>query len=251
MYKWKFLQYSLSHIPCNNNPRRAMTKTYQEEFIDFLAQCGALTFGRFKLKSGRIAPYFINTGMFDTGKAIKRLGMYYAKAVMEHFGSGFDGIYGPAYKGIPLCISTATALADQNIDKGYVFNRKEAKTYGDKSAVVGMKLTPDTRLILVDDVITSGKAIRESIDVLKTCGNPSLKGIVVSVNRQEKGISGANALNEISQDLGIPIFSIVTLDDIVGRLSKVPVNGHLVIDNAMLKKVNEYRAQYGSDEKEG
>ncbi len=223
-----------------------MTKTYQNEFIDFLAQCGALTFGQFQLKSGRIAPYFINTGMFDTGKAVKRLGMYYAKAVMEHFGSEFDGIYGPAYKGIPLSISTAMALTDENMDKGYVFNRKEMKTYGDKSAVVGMKLTPETRLILVDDVITSGKAIRESIAVLQHCGNPCLKGILVSVNRQEKGISGENALVEVSRELGVPIFSIVTLDDIVERLSHYPINGNLVIDKDMLKKISEYRAQYGS-----
>ncbi len=220
---------------------------YQEEFIDFLAQCGALAFGQFKLKSGRIAPYFINTGMFDTGKAIQRLGMYYAKAVTEHFGSDFDGIYGPAYKGIPLCISTATALADQGIDKGYVFNRKEMKTYGDKSAVVGMTLDSDTRLILVDDVITSGKAIRESIDVLKICGNPNLAGIIVSVNRQEKGITGENALNEVSKKLGIPIFSIVTLDDIVDRLSTVPVNGQILIDDNILEKFTEYRSQYGAN----
>jgi len=136
--------------------------TYKEEFIEFLIDCNALKFSEFELKSGRIAPYFINTGMFDTGLKIKKLGIYYAKAIQEHFSGNFDGIYGPAYKGIPLCIAAAQALSDMGMDKGYVFNRKEAKTYADKSLVVGMPLTSDTRLILVDDVITSGKAIRES-----------------------------------------------------------------------------------------
>jgi len=163
--------------------------TYKEEFIEFLVECDALKFGEFELKSGRLAPYFINTGMFDTGLKIKKLGEFYAKAVQEHFSDQFDGIYGPAYKGIPLCIAAAQALSDMGEDKGYVFNRKEAKTYADKSVVVGMPLTLDSRLILVDDVITSGKAIRESLEVLKHCNNPKVKGIIISVNRQEK-VSG-------------------------------------------------------------
>jgi len=175
--------------------------TYKEEFIEFLVKCNALKFGEFELKSGRIAPYFINTGMFDTGSKIKILGTYYARAIQEHFGREFDGIYGPAYKGIPLCISASMALADLGLDKGYIFNRKEAKTYADKSAVVGMELTSDTRLILVDDVITSGKAIRESLEILKTCDNPRVKGIVISVNRQEKGKTDQNALKEVADIL--------------------------------------------------
>ncbi len=221
--------------------------TYKDEFIEFLIECDALRFGEFELKSGRIAPYFINTGMFDTGLKIKKLGMFYAKALQDHFSDTFDGIYGPAYKGIPLCISAAQALSDIGMDKGYVFNRKEAKTYADKSVVVGMPLTPDTRLILVDDVITSGKAIRESLEVLKSCSNPMVIGIVISVNRQEKGKTDKNALKEVEQTLGIPIHSIVTISDIKQYLHNRKINGKVLIDNQMLAKIDAYLEQYGAE----
>ncbi|MCG8688143.1 MAG: orotate phosphoribosyltransferase [Desulfobacterales bacterium] len=221
--------------------------SYKEEFIEFLVQCDALKFGEFELKSGRIAPYFINTGMFDTGTKIKKLGTYYAKAVQEHFKDDFDGIYGPAYKGIPLCITAATALADEGIDKGYVFNRKEAKTYGDASAVVGMPLSSDKRLILIDDVITSGKAIRESLEVLKNCNNPAVAGIVISVNRQEKGKTDKNALKEVADILGIPIFAIVTITEIIDFLHNREINGKVVLDDAMKEKIEAYRKTYGAD----
>ncbi|MCP4021517.1 MAG: orotate phosphoribosyltransferase [Desulfobacteraceae bacterium] len=224
--------------------------TYKEEFIEFLVECDALRFGEFKLKSGRIAPYFINTGMFDTGMKIKRLGSYYAKAVKEHFDSDFDGIYGPAYKGIPLCISTSEALFEMGMDKGYVFNRKEAKTYGDKSLVVGMPLTSQSTLILVDDVITSGKAIRESLDILKACDNPKVKGIVISVNRQEKGKTNKNALKEVEEILEIPIFSIVTITEIKEYLHNKEINGKVFLDDYMISKIDAYLKEYGSSQTE-
>ncbi len=221
--------------------------TYQHQFIEFLVRCNALKFGEFELKSGRIAPYFINTGMFDTGSKIKRLGTYYAKAIQEHFGQDFDGIYGPAYKGIPLCITAAAALSDMGLDKGYVFNRKEAKTYADKSAVVGMPLTAGTRLVLVDDVITSGKAIRESLETLKACDNPKVTGIVISVNRQEKGKTDENALTEVEKILGIPIFSIVTISDIVGYLHNRVIDGRVILDDTMKEKITRYLEEYGAN----
>ncbi len=220
--------------------------TYKEEFIEFLVQCNALKFGEFELKSGRIAPYFINTGMFDTGRKIKKLGTYYARAIQDHFGNDFDGIYGPAYKGIPLCITAAAALADEDIDKGYVFNRKEAKTYADKSAVVGMPLTASTRLILVDDVITSGKAIGESLEILKTCDTPRVTGIVISVNRQERGSNDKNALMDVEERLGIPIFAIVTISDIIEFLHNRDINGTVVLDDAMKDKIEAYLDTYGA-----
>jgi orotate phosphoribosyltransferase len=221
---------------------------YKEEFIEFLVQCNALKFGRFELKSGRIAPYFINTGMFNTGARIRKLGEFYAKAVKEHFADDFDGIYGPAYKGIPLCISAAQALADMGMDKGYVFNRKEAKTYADKSLVVGMETGPATRLILVDDVITSGKAIRESLEVLKSCGNPEICGIVISVDRQERGRTQLNALKEVENVLGIPIYSIVTITDIKTFLHNRKISGRIFIDDEMLGKIDSYLDRYGSQQ---
>jgi len=220
--------------------------TDKDAFIRFLVECNALKFGEFQLKSGRIAPYFINTGMFDTGARITQLGLHYAKAVHRHFGTRFDGIYGPAYKGVPLCVSTAMALAGMGQDTGYVFNRKEAKTYADKSSTVGMALTSGTRLILVDDVITSGKAIRESLEILKTSGNPQVKGIVISVDRQEKGTTDRNALAEVAEILRIPIFSIVTLADITAFLHNKEINGKIILDDAMMEKINAYLAQYGS-----
>lgn len=220
--------------------------TYKEEFITFLVQCNALKFGEFKLKSGRLAPYFINTGMFDTGAKIKKLGHYYARAIQEEFKQDFNGIYGPAYKGIPLCIATAAALADMGRDTGYVFNRKEMKTYGDKSAVVGMDLTADTRLILVDDVITSGKAIRESLEVLKSCDNPKVAGIVISVNRQEKGKTEKNALEEVEDILGIPIFSIVSISDIINFLHNREMDGRVILNDDMRQKIEDYRVEYGA-----
>jgi orotate phosphoribosyltransferase len=219
---------------------------YKEEFITFLVQCKALKFGEFKLKSGRIAPYFINTGMFDTGAKIRALGQYYAKAVQAHFGDNFDGIYGPAYKGIPLCITTAAALAEAGVDKGYVFNRKEAKTYGDKSTVVGMDLSGQTRLILVDDVITSGKAIRESLEVLKHNSDPKVAGIVISVNRQEKGNTDKNALMEVAETLGIPIFAIVTISEIISFLHNREIDGQVVLNHDMTDKIQAYLSEYGA-----
>lgn len=220
---------------------------YKEEFIEFLVECNALKFGEFELKSGRIAPYFINTGMFDTGAKIQKLGSYYAKAINAHFKEDFHGIYGPAYKGIPLCITAACALADMGIDKGYVFNRKEAKTYADKSAVVGMPLSADTRLILVDDVITSGKAIRESLEVLKGCNDPQVSGIVISVNRQEKGKTDKNALAEVADTLGIPIFAIVTIREIIDFLHNREIAGKIVLDDPMKAKIETYLETYGAD----
>lgn len=220
---------------------------YKEEFIEFLIECDALRFGEFELKSGRIAPYFINTGMFDTGAKISKLGRFYAQAIQEHFSTDFDGIYGPAYKGIPLCIAASQALAASGTDTGYVFNRKEAKTYADKSVVVGMPLSARTRLILVDDVITSGKAIRESLEVLKTCSDPSVKGIIISVNRQEKGKGDKNALREVEEILGIPIHAIATITDIKTYLHNKEINGKIIIDDAMLSKIDAYLETYGAD----
>jgi orotate phosphoribosyltransferase len=221
--------------------------TYKEEFIEFLVQCKALKFGEFTLKSGRVAPYFINTGMFDTGAKINKLGQFYAKAIKEHFTDQFDGIYGPAYKGIPLCISASIALNGMGINKGYVFNRKEAKTYGDKSTVVGMGLETGSELILIDDVITSGKAIRESLVTLKANNDPKVKGIIISVDRQEKGKTSKNALKEVEEILDIPIYPIVTISQIKEYLHNKKIDGAIYLDDAMLAKIDTYLAKYGAE----
>ena len=221
-------------------------ESYKEKFIKFMVKCNALKFGEFTLKSGRIAPWFMNAGMFNDGEKIYELGQYYAHAIKEHFKDDFDGLYGPAYKGIPLCISAAIGLAKLGTNKGYVFNRKEAKDYALKDNLIGMKVDANTSLILVDDVITSGKAIRESLDVLKNNGNPKAKGIIVSVDRQEKGTSEKNALKQVAEELGIPIFSIVKLSDIIHALHNKKIDGKIYIDDGIKAKIDDYRKEHGA-----
>lgn len=220
---------------------------YKENFIKLMVRCNALKFGEFTLKSGRIAPWFMNAGMFNDGEKIKELGEYYAHAIKEHFQDNFDGLYGPAYKGIPLCVAAAIGLAKLGINKGYVFNRKEAKDYALKDNLIGMKVDENTSLILVDDVITSGKAIRESLDVLKNNGNPKVKGIIVSVDRQEKGTSEKNALKQVAEELGIQIFSIVKLSDIIEVLHNKKIEGKIHLDDEMKEKIDNYRKEYGAE----
>ena len=219
---------------------------YKEDFIKFMVKCDALKFGKFTLKSGRVAPYFINSGMFNDGEKIRVLGEYYSKAIKENFGSDFDGIFGPAYKGIPLCISAAIGLEKMGMKKGYVFNRKEPKDYALKDNLIGMQISSSTSLILIDDVITAGTAIRQSLEILEKYGNPKIKGIIVSVDRQEKGTSEKNALKQTSEELGVPIFSIVTLSDIIHALHNKKIDGVTYIDDAMKEKIDNYLEQYGA-----
>jgi len=220
---------------------------YKKDFIKFLVKCNALKFGEFKLKSGRVAPYFINTGMFNDGEKIKKLGEYYAEGIKDNFKDAFDAVYGPAYKGIPLCVTAIIALEKLGINKGYVFNRKQQKNYGEKDNLIGIHVDDNTHLILIDDVITSGKAIRESLEVLKNNGNPQIKGIIISVDRQEKGTTDKSAIQQVSEDLNIPIFSIVKLEDIIKVLYNKKIDGWVHIDDNGKKKINDYLAQYGSN----
>ena len=220
---------------------------YKEEFIKFLIKAEALKFGEFTLKSGRIAPFFINTGLFSDGEKISRLGEYYAQSIKEHFGDNFDTVYGPAYKGIPLCTATSIALSKLGVNKGYSFNRKKMKDYGDKSNVIGQSIDADTKLVLVDDVITAGTSIRETIEFLKAYGSPKINGIIVSVDRMEKGTGEKSALKQVSEDLGIPINAIVTLKDIISVLHNNEVDGKVHIDDAMLATIKKYMEEYGAE----
>lgn len=220
---------------------------YKEDFIKFMVKCNALKFGEFKLKSGRVAPWFMNAGMFNDGRKIKELGEFYASAIKEHFREDFDGLYGPAYKGIPLCVAAAIGLSKTGTSKGYVFNRKEAKDYALKDNLIGMEVNSETKLVLVDDVITSGKAIRESLDVLKNSLNPKIIGIIVSVDRQEKGTTEKNALKQAAQELGIPIFSIVKFADIIHMLHNKKIDGKVYIDDETKARIDAYRKEYGAE----
>ncbi len=220
---------------------------YKIDFVHFLVRAKALKFGSFVLKSGRTAPYFLNAGCFYTGELVHQLGRYYAEALLNT-GLDPDVIYGPAYKGIPLAVATTGVLySDFKKNLSYCFNRKEEKDHGAdaKTVMVGAPLTPETKLVLVDDVITAGTAIRESVELLKRHGNPQMLGILIALNRMEKNNEGYNALEQIQNTFGIPVFSIVTLDEVIEILYNKPVDGEILIDDSRMETLADYRKQYG------
>ncbi|MCH8500723.1 MULTISPECIES: orotate phosphoribosyltransferase [Aliidiomarina] len=211
-------------------------KAYQREFIEFALGKGVLKFGEFTLKSGRTSPYFFNAGLFNTGADLAKLGRYYAAALQDS-GIEFDVLFGPAYKGIPIATAAAVSLFEHHgKDVPYCFNRKEAKTHGEGGNLVGSELKG--RIMLVDDVITAGTAIRESMDIVEANG-ASLAGVLIALDRQEKGKGELSAIQEVERDYNAKVIAIVTLGDIIEYLSEQPGQ------EAMLEKVREYRQQYG------
>ncbi|AGV18180.1 MULTISPECIES: orotate phosphoribosyltransferase [Vibrio] len=211
-------------------------KAYQREFIEFALEKEVLKFGEFTLKSGRKSPYFFNAGLFNTGRDLARLGRFYAAALADS-GIEFDVLFGPAYKGIPIATTTAVALADHHdIDTPYCFNRKEAKDHGEGGNLVGSAL--EGRIMLVDDVITAGTAIRESMEIIKANG-ADLAGVLVAIDRQEKGKGELSAIQEVERDFGCAIISIVSLTDLVTFLEEKGT------DKEHLEAVKAYRAEYG------
>ncbi|WP_297841073.1 orotate phosphoribosyltransferase [Pseudomonas sp.] len=209
---------------------------YQRDFIRFAIDRGVLRFGEFTLKSGRISPYFFNAGLFNTGSALAQLGRFYASAVVES-GISFDVLFGPAYKGIPLAAATAVALAEQHqLDLPWCFNRKEAKAHGEGGSLVGAPLTGN--VLIIDDVITAGTAIREVMQIIKD-QNATAAGVLIALNRQERGNGALSAIQEVERDFGIPVVSIVSLNQVLQYLA----------DDVQLKQhlpaVEAYRAQYG------
>ncbi|EGQ8308675.1 orotate phosphoribosyltransferase [Vibrio parahaemolyticus] len=211
-------------------------KAYQREFIEFALEKEVLKFGEFTLKSGRKSPYFFNAGLFNTGRDLARLGRFYAAALADS-GIEFDVLFGPAYKGIPIATTTAVALADHHdIDTPYCFNRKEAKNHGEGGNLVGSAL--EGRIMLVDDVITAGTAIRESMEIIKANG-ADLAGVLVAIDRQEKGKGELSAIQEVERDFGCAVISIVSLGDLITYLEeKGNATEHL-------DAVKAYRAEYG------
>ncbi|EGQ8121708.1 orotate phosphoribosyltransferase [Vibrio cholerae] len=211
-------------------------KAYQREFIEFALEKQVLKFGEFTLKSGRKSPYFFNAGLFNTGRDLARLGRFYAAALVDS-GIEFDVLFGPAYKGIPIATTTAVALADHhNVDTPYCFNRKEAKDHGEGGNLVGSKL--EGRVMLVDDVITAGTAIRESMELIQA-NKADLAGVLVAIDRQEKGKGELSAIQEVERDFGCAVISIVSLTDLITYLEQQGNN------TEHLEAVKAYRAQYG------
>ena len=209
---------------------------YKTDFIEFAIQRNVLRFGEFTLKSGRISPYFFNAGLFNTGGDLAKLGRYYA-AALQAANVDFDVLFGPAYKGIPIATTTAVALAnDYNLDVPYCFNRKEAKTHGEGGSLVGSPL--EGRIMLVDDVITAGTAIRESMQLIEQ-HNASLAGVLIALDRQERGQGELSAIQEVERDFNTQVISIVTLADVVAYLSANETNADAVAT------INQYREKYG------
>lgn len=215
-----------------------MIKPYQREFIEFALGLNVLRFGEFTLKSGRQSPYFFNAGLFNSGLALAKLGRFYAAAI-EDSGVGFDVLFGPAYKGIPIAAATAVALADHHSrDLPWCFNRKEAKDHGEGGTLVGAPL--EGRVLIIDDVITAGTAIREVMDIIgQTPAHPA--GVVVALDRQEKGKAELSAIQEVERDFGIPVISIINLNQLISFMEE-QAGGDLA---RHLPAVKTYRDQYG------
>jgi orotate phosphoribosyltransferase len=220
---------------------------FKKEFIEFMVESNVLTFGDFTTKSGRKTPFFINTGNYNTGAQMEKLGEFYAKALNKELGSDFDGLYGPAYKGIPLCITTSIALNrlfEQNVN--FTFNRKEAKTHGEGGNLIGHKLNDREKIVIIEDVITAGTAIRESLPVIKAAANVDITAIVVSVDRMEKGTGDLSAIAQVEADFDIRTFAIVTIAEVVLYLHNRELNGEVIVDDAMKEKIEAYRLKYGA-----
>jgi len=225
---------------------------YKQRFIDFLLDKEALKIGEFKLKSGRISPYFVNTGMFDDGESIGKLGYFYAAKIADKFGEEFDIVFGPAYKGIPLSVTTTISLSsDFGINKGYSFNRKEPKGHGEaikqKNWIVGHKIEDDSRILMIDDVFTTGGTKYESIDLLNSVAdNPHYVGLIIAVDREEVGEDGKSAIKQFEEKTGIPVDSIVRISEIINYLWDAKK-----ITASDKQRLEEYLKKYGIEEVKG
>lgn len=223
---------------------------YKHRFIEFMVESGVLTFGDFVTKSGRNTPYFINTGNYKTGSQISQLGEFYAHCIMENIEKGNlkgnpDALFGPAYKGIPLAVSTASALWNNyKLDVNYCFNRKEAKDHGEGGSMVGYKLKNDDNVLIIEDVITAGTAIRETLPILKAAAEIKISGLIISVDRMEKGKGEKTAIEEIFQDFSISTFPIVTVKEIIEALYERPINGKIYITYEVKSKMEAYMEKY-------
>ena len=219
---------------------------YKQEFIEFMVDSNVLKFGDFITKSGRKTPFFINTGFYRTGSQLRKLGQYYAKAIEEKFGTDFDVLFGPAYKGIPLSVAASMAMNElYDKDIRYCSNRKEVKDHGDTGILLGSPINDGDRIIMVEDVTTSGKSIRETMPIIKAQGDVKVLGLVVSVNRMERGTGEKSALDEIEETYGMKATAIVTMEEVVEHLYNKPYKGNIIIDDTIKTAIDAYYEQYG------
>lgn len=219
---------------------------YKQEFIEFMVDCGVLKFGDFVTKSGRRTPFFINTGFYRTGGQLHRLGQYYAKAIKQVFGLEFDVLFGPAYKGIPLSVATSMAIY-QEFDKEirYCSNRKEVKDHGDTGILLGSPIVDNDKIVIIEDVTTAGTSIEETLPIVKAQAKVETLGLVVSVDRMERGKGEQSALKEIEEKYGLKTTAIVTMAEVVEHLYNKEYKGKIIIDDIIKGRIEEYYQTYG------
>lgn len=222
-------------------------ESYKQEFIEFMIDSQVLKFGEFTLKSGRKSPFFMNAGGYVTGTQLGRLGEYYAKAIHDNYGLDFDVLFGPAYKGIPLSVAAAMAISRlYGKDIRYCSNRKEVKDHGDTGILLGSKLKDGDRVVIIEDVTTSGKSIEETYPIIKAQADVEIKGLMVSLNRMEKGQAEKSALEEIKEKYGFDANAIVNMEEVVEYLYNKPFKGQIYIDDTIKAAIDAYYEQYGA-----
>lgn len=220
---------------------------YKQEFIEFMVDCGVLKFGDFVTKSGRKTPFFVNTGFYRTGAQLRKLGEYYARAIHDKFGVDFDILFGPAYKGIPLSVAASMQLSElYGADIKYCANRKEVKDHGDTGILLGSPMADGDRVVIIEDVTTAGTSIQETLPIIKGQGDVKVLGLVVSVDRMERGHGEKSALAEIRENYGMETTAIVTMAEVIEHLYNKPYNGKIIIDDAMKAAIDAYYEQYGA-----
>lgn len=226
-----------------------MMEQYKQEFIEFMIDCQVLKFGDFITKSGRKTPFFVNTGFYRTGAQLRKLGQYYAKAIEQSFGLDFDVLFGPAYKGIPLSVAAAMAISElYGADIRYCSNRKEVKDHGDKGILLGSPMGDGDRVVIIEDVTTAGTSIQETLPIIKAQGDVHPMGLVVSVDRMERGQGAKSALQEIQENYGLRTAAIVTMAEVVEHLYNRPYKGTVIIDDGLKAAIDAYYLQYGTEQ---
>ena len=223
-------------------------EAYKKEFIEFMVESKVLKFGDFTLKSGRKSPFFMNAGAYVTGYQLKKLGEYYAKAIHDNYGDDFDVLFGPAYKGIPLTVATTIAYSElYGKEIRYCSNRKEVKDHGDTGILLGSKLNDGDRVVIIEDVTTSGKSIEETFPILKAQANVEIVGLIVSLNRMEKGLNTDKcALDEIKDTYGFKTSAIVSMSDVIEALYNKEINGEVIINDTIKAAIDKYYEEYGA-----
>ena len=223
-------------------------EAYKQEFVDFMLESNVLKFGDFTLKSGRKSPFFMNAGLYITGTQLQKLGEFYAKAIHNTYGDDFDVLFGPAYKGIPISVATTIAYSRlYGKEIRYSSNRKEVKDHGDVGILLGSKIKDGDRVVIIEDVTTSGKSIEETFPIIQAQGNVTIKGLMVSLNRMEKGLeTDKSALDEIKAKYGFDAKAIVTMEEVVECLYNKEVLGKVIIDDKLKAAIDEYYKQYGA-----